>query len=195
MGPSTFPGCQSVGGAFLSSADAANKVEKIIEKAQDIVKAEGGVEAAAGAEAAKVAPQSPVPTAALPGRMHVDHIELLSGTGRDFVVPGRSRPELFSARLMDGSNTLEVTWTESLGPGTLVNRLAQVQELAGGPGGFTRITGIASYNLQELIQSDQFNRQEAAQALGQKLGGRWVVDVTPRPNSATWDITATRLGD
>ena len=64
---------------------------------------------------------------------------------------------------MDGSYTLEVTWTESLGPGTLVNRLAQVQELAGGPGGFTRITGIASYNLQELIQSDQFNRQEAAQ--------------------------------
>jgi hypothetical protein len=153
------------------------------------------VAAAAGAETAKVAPQTPVPTAPLPGRMYVDHIELLSGTGRDFVVPGRSRPELFSARLMDGSYTLEVTWTESLGPGTLVNRLAQVQELAGGPGGFTRITGIASYNLQELIRSDQFNRQEAAQALGQKLGGRWVVDVTPRPNSATWDITATRLGD
>ena len=67
---------------------------------------------------------------------------------------------------MDRSNTLEVTWTESLGLGTLVNRLARVQELAGGPGGFTRITGIASYNLQELIQSGQFNRQVVAQAPG-----------------------------
>jgi len=79
MGPSTFPGCQSVGGAFLSSADAANKVEKTIETAQDVAKAEGGVAAAAGAETAKVAPQTPVPTAPLPGRMYVDHIELLFG--------------------------------------------------------------------------------------------------------------------
>src|SRR5271157_6184794 len=36
MGPSTFPGCQSVDGAILSSADAANKVEKTIETAQDV---------------------------------------------------------------------------------------------------------------------------------------------------------------
>jgi hypothetical protein len=82
--------------------------EKTIETAQDGAKAEGGVAAAAGAETAKVAPQTPVPTAPLPGRMYVDHVVLSSGTGRDFVVPGRSRPELFSARLMDGSNTLEV---------------------------------------------------------------------------------------
>jgi len=36
MGPSTFPGCQNVGGAFLSSADAANNVETTIETAQDV---------------------------------------------------------------------------------------------------------------------------------------------------------------
>jgi hypothetical protein len=102
---------------------------------------------------------------------------------------------MFSARLMDGTNTLEVTWTESLGQGTLVNRLAQAQELAGGPGSFTRITGMASDNLQGLIRSGQFNAEQAAQALGQRLGGRWRVEVTPRPNSTTWDITATRLGD
>lgn len=145
--------------------------------------------------AAGAAPQPSVPTSPRPGRMHVEPVEFSKGSGRDFVVPGRSRPELFSARLMNGSNTLEVNWTESLGQGTLVNRLAQAQQLAGGPGSFTRITGMASDNLQGLIQSGRFKAQEAAQALGQRLGGRWHVDVTPRPNSTTWDITTTRLGD
>jgi hypothetical protein len=127
--------------------------------------------------------------------MHVEPVELSTGAGRDFVIPGRSVQEVFSARLMNGSNTLQVTWTESLGQGTLVNRLAQAQQLAGGPGSFTRITGQASDNFQALIRSGQFNAQEAAQALGQRLGGRWSVDVAPRPNSTTWDVTATRLGD
>jgi hypothetical protein len=49
MGPFTFPGCQIVGDAFLTSADAAYKVEKTRETAHDVVKLEGGVEAEAGA--------------------------------------------------------------------------------------------------------------------------------------------------
>jgi hypothetical protein len=139
-----------------------------------------------------VAPNSPQA-----GRMHTEPVELTSGSGRDFVVPGRSKPELFSARLMDESKTLQVTWTESLGQGTLVNRLAKAQELAGGPGSFTRITGQASDNLRALIKSGQFNTREAAAALGKRLGGTWDVEVVPRPksNPPTWDVNATRIGD
>jgi hypothetical protein len=131
----------------------------------------------------------------VPMRLRVDPFELSSGTGRDFVILGRWLREVFSVRLMDGSNSLQVTWTESLGKGTLVNRLAQVQQLAGGPGSFTEIKGEASAEFQTRIQLGRFNALETAQALDQKLGGKWRVDVTPRPNSTTWDITATRLGD
>jgi hypothetical protein len=123
---------------------------------------------------------------------------VLRGSGlteRDFVVYGRSRPEFFSARLMDGSDTLQVTWIETLGIGTIVNRLAQVQALAGGPGSFRRITGQASDNLQTLLEIGQFSPQLAAQALSQRLGGQWQVDITPHPHSLSWDMTATRVGD
>jgi hypothetical protein len=130
--------------------------------------------------------------------MHVEDVRLITGeAGRDFVIPGRSVPELFSARLMNGTDTLEITWVQSLGHGTLANRIARAEELAGGPGRFNRITGYASDNLRELIRSGRFNIQDFAQSLSRRLGGRWGVDVTPRPNTnpPTWNITATRLGD
>lgn len=133
-----------------------------------------------------------------PGRMHVEDIRLSTGeAGRDFVIPGRSVPELFSARLMNGTKTLEVIWTQSLGHGTLANRIARAVELAGGPGSINRITGYASDNLREFIQSGRFNAQKFAQSVSRRLGGRWGVDVTPRPdtNPPTWNVTATRLGD
>ncbi len=132
---------------------------------------------------------------ARPGRMLVEQVELTAGTGRDFVVAGRSRLELFSARLVTGSDTLDVAWIASLSLGTVVKRLAQVQELAGGPGSFTRLRGMASDNLQALIEAGHFYTQKASQALALALGGRWRVDVMPRPHTSTWDITATRLGD
>lgn len=114
---------------------------------------------------------------------------------RDFVLPGRSVPEVFSARLLNGSTTLEITWTASLGQGTLVNRLALVQKLAGGPGSFTRITGQASAEFRDVIQA--LDLDEAGQALGKGLGGKWGVALRPRPNSipSTWDLVATRIGD
>jgi hypothetical protein len=151
---------------------------------------------AVAAGASKILAPNAVPAIPRAGRMHVEPVELSAGeAGRDFVIPGRSTPETFSARLMDGSKTLEVTWTESLGQGPIAGRLAQAQELAGGPGSFTRITGKASDNLQALIASNKFDTQQASQLLGQRLGGKWQVEVTPRPNGTTWNITATRIGD
>jgi hypothetical protein len=134
-----------------------------------------------------------------PGRMHVVEGRLqIGGEGyRDFIIQGRSVPEVFSARLMNGSTTLEVTWAESLGQGVLANRLAQVQELAGGPGSFTRVTGQATSEFRDLIQVNRFDLDKAGQALGQRLGGKWRVELRPRPNSTppTWDIVAIRIGD
>jgi hypothetical protein len=131
--------------------------------------------------------------------MHVVEGQLQIGgeAYRDFVIPGRSMPEVFSARLMQGSTALEVTWTATLGLGTLVNRLARVQDLAGGPGNFTRITGQASAEFRDLVRVGRFNLDEAAQALGRRLGGRWRVELQPRPRSVppTWDVVATRIGD
>jgi hypothetical protein len=129
--------------------------------------------------------------------MHVERFDFGSGeTGRYFVIPGRSMSEIFSARLMDGSSTLRFDWTASLGIGTVVNRLARVQGLAGGPGSFTRVEGYASDRLRELIQALEFNKSEVERALGLGLGGEWRIGVTPKPNSVppTWTITATRIG-
>lgn len=135
------------------------------------------------------------PAAPRPGRIHVEPIELSTGRGRDFIIPGRSVQERFSGRLMDGSHTLEVIWTDSLRqtPG----RLRQVQQLAGGPGSFSRITGRASADLEATMRAGQFDAQQAAQQLGNCLGGGWQVDVTPIPGTEPpqFNITAFRIGD
>jgi hypothetical protein len=117
------------------------------------------------------------------------------GTGRDFVIPGRSVPHRFEARLMDGSNTLEVIWTDSLRQ--TAGRLQQVQQLAGGPGSFSRITGRASADLEAAVRAGQFNAQQAAHQLGNSLGGRWRVDVTRIPGTEPpqFNVTAVRIGD
>lgn len=114
---------------------------------------------------------------------------------RDFVVIGRSKAELFSARLMEAGDSLQVTWTASLRLTTVVNHLGQVQDLAGGPGCVMRIWGKASADLQAMVRSGRFNAPAAAQALGQRLGGNWRIDLTRVPNSVppTWEISATRL--
>jgi hypothetical protein len=128
--------------------------------------------------------------------MEVEEGQLRSGRRfRDFVVYGRRKPELFSARFMEDKGTLQIMWTDSISPKRLLPWLRQAQELAGGPGSVTEITGQASDKLQRLIRAGRFSAHVAAQMLGQKLGGHWRVVVVPRPKSVTWDITATRLGD
>jgi hypothetical protein len=129
--------------------------------------------------------------------LHVYEFRLVTGeAGRDFVIPGRSVPEIFSARLMSDTKVLEITWTASLSQKTLVNRIARVEELAGGPGSLNRITGYASDNLRHLIQAGRFNSQESAQSLSRRLGREWIVEVVFRPqtNPQTWNVTASRIG-
>jgi hypothetical protein len=127
--------------------------------------------------------------------------EVTSETGlqyRQFSVPARNpavaEGEMFAARMIKGSKTLEVQWTESLGQGTLVNRLAQAQELAGGPGSITQITGRASATLEANVIAGRFSPTSAAEALSQRLGGTWKVEVTPPPYTPGKQIfvTATR---
>jgi len=62
--------------------------------------------------------------------MQIEPVRLLGGeTGRDFVLIDDSGTERFSARLMDGSRQLTVTWTDNL-PRTVL-RLRDVQQLTG----------------------------------------------------------------
>jgi hypothetical protein len=120
----------------------------------------------------------------------------IGGEGyRDFIVSGRSVPELFSARLMNGSDTLVVTATASLGRGTLVNRLRQVEKLAGRSGSLRRIVGLASDNLELLIRAGRFQVATASEARSQALGGSWQVQVVPRPRTKppVFDIIAKRI--
>lgn len=128
--------------------------------------------------------------------MQVEEGRLQAGEQyRDFVVYGRVKPGWFVARLMEGSKSLDVTWTESLTSRRLLVWLQEVQRLAGGEDCITQIKGQASDDLRALIQAGKFDAQAAAQELERALRGRWRVLVTPRPNSETWDVTARRLGD
>lgn len=129
--------------------------------------------------------------------MHVTRNQFLDGQGyTDFMIPGRSVREVFGARIIDGSKTLRIDWTASLGRGTLVNRIAKVQELAGGPGSFTRITGQASDQFQRLIAAGKFDVDGVTKLLGQRLGGTWKSELIPVANSVppTWNIVITRIG-
>jgi hypothetical protein len=129
--------------------------------------------------------------------MQIEPVLLSAGqTGRDFVITSRSGmmgPYRFEARLMDGSQTLQVAWTDSLRQ--TATRIQQVQELAGGSGSITRITGRASAELETALRTGTFNAQTAAQELGSTLGGSWRIDVTriPGSNPARFDIAAVRL--
>lgn len=115
--------------------------------------------------------------------------------GRDYTIVGRSGAERFSARLMDGSDTLQVAWTDNLRLTAV--RLQQLQNLAGGPGSFSRITGRASANLEAALRAGKFDLLQTAWQLGNSLGGTWIVDVIPVSGSQprVFDIIATRTGD
>jgi hypothetical protein len=128
--------------------------------------------------------------------MRIEPVQLLGGEmGRDFVLMDDSGTESFSARLMDGSIQLAVTWTDNLPRSVL--RLREVQHLAGGPGSFTRITGMACDQAEAAILAGTFDADRAARLLGRSLGGNWQVQAARRPGTKfpVFDIIAERLGD
>jgi len=133
-----------------------------------------------------------------PGRMHVEAVLLTTGErGLDFVIPGRSVPEIFSARLIHGTRTLEVTWTASLGRETIVGRIAMARRLAGPSGDFERIVGYASDEFREQIRLGKINIRDLALTFDRRLGGSWRVEFHPRSGSIppTWNVSAIRVGD
>lgn len=128
--------------------------------------------------------------------MQIEPFQLLGGeAGRDFVIIDDSGAERFSARLMDGSSQLTVTWTDNW-PSTVL-RLRDVQQLAGGPGSFTRITGIASDRVEAALLAGTFDADQASRILGRCLGGTWQVQALPRSrtNRSMFDIIAERGED
>ena len=77
-----------------------------------------------------------------------------------------------------------------------VLRLREAQGLAGGPGSFTKITGMASDQLEVAIRAGKFSATKAADMLERSLGGKWEVQVIPRVGSCPpiFDIVANRTG-
>jgi hypothetical protein len=126
--------------------------------------------------------------------MLVEPVGFLGGErGRDFVIYDELGLERFSARLMDGSRDLIVTWTDHV-PWTVL-RLRDVQTLADGPGSFIRIRGIASDELELSIQAGTFDMQRAGQMLTRGLSGKWQVQATPRSDirPPVLEVIAERL--
>ena len=72
-------------------------------------------------------------------------------------------------------------------------RLGQVQELAGGPGTVTKISGFATDNLLNIVRSGKFDCARVGDVLSKRLGGKWSVSVTDKGQRAI--ITAIRNGD
>jgi hypothetical protein len=124
--------------------------------------------------------------------MNVEQLELFGRTGWDFVIYDEQGRERFAARLFDDATTLDVLWTDNL-PRTLV-RLREVQRLAGGPGSFTFVVGIASDEFENLIRFNRFDLDQASRLLSQALGGEWRVQVVPRPETtcSIFDVIASK---
>ena len=77
-----------------------------------------------------------------------------------------------------GEKALSIGWTNNI-PRT-ATRLREAQQLAGGAGSFTRITGLASDQLEAAIRNGSFDANKAAEMLSRSLGGKWRVQVIPR---------------
>ncbi|SIN79245.1 hypothetical protein SAMN05444166_0886 [Singulisphaera sp. GP187] len=113
--------------------------------------------------------------------------------GRDFVRNAEDGLPRFEARLLDGDKTLSIGWTDNI-PRTAV-RLREVQQLAGGPGSFTRITGLASAEFEASVRAGTFDLGNAGEMLGKALGGKWNVRLVPRAGQqGVFDVVAELIG-
>ena len=105
------------------------------------------------------------PSSVSPG-LTVEPVERIGvgRVGQDFIRNAEDGLPRFEARLLDGEKTLNIGWTDNI-PRTAV-RLREVQQLAGGPGSFIRITGLASAEFEAAIRSGAFDVGKAADMLG-----------------------------
>ena len=122
--------------------------------------------------------------------MQIEEGKLLDGTiYREFVVLGLDGRERFSARLMLGSKTIEICWTENL-PWTL-KWLREIFVSCGKHGTITHIRGMASDELERLIQSGEFSSQQTCEWLNKYLHGNWAIEIIQR-KSGIFDLSAHR---
>lgn len=106
--------------------------------------------------------------------MKIEPIKLIDGqTGRDFVLYNDDGTEKFSARLMHGSKTLYVLWTDSI-PWT-PRRLSRVKRLLTESESFEMIVGRATAEFADAVEDGTFSEEIMAQKLGRALRERWRV--------------------
>jgi hypothetical protein len=129
--------------------------------------------------------------------MRVEPVELVGGArGRDFVIYDNAGSERFSARLMDGSTELTVNWTDHV-PWTVL-RLRELQELAGGPGGFSCIRGIATDELELSIHAGTLDMGRAERLLTRSIGGKMAASGEAslgNPTAGLRDCRGTHRGE
>lgn len=110
--------------------------------------------------------------------------------GRWFARYGDDGAETFSARPLNGSDEVGISWTGNVRQ--LADNIAEVQGAIGR--NIPKITGVASDGLEAPIKAGRFNGNLYSQTLARRLGGNWSVEAVKRPGSDVWDIIATRIG-
>lgn len=123
--------------------------------------------------------------------MEIEPVDVAGLRGRDFVIYGDFEEPKFEARLLDGSKSLRVLWTDPW-PWTL-RRLREVQRLAGGPGVFDRIDGFATDRFADAINAGIVDELQIQSRLTRALGEKWSVTIN-KLKSNRINISANRAG-
>lgn len=106
--------------------------------------------------------------------MKIELVRLIDGqTGHDFVLYNDDGKERFSARLMHGSKTLYVLWTDNI-PWT-PHRLSRVKRLLMESESFEMIVGRATTEFADAIDDGTLSTATMAQQLSRALRERWTV--------------------
>jgi hypothetical protein len=124
--------------------------------------------------------------------MEIEPVDVVGIRGRDFVIYDEEQRPRFEARVLDGTNTLKVLWTNNIG--WTLYWLRQVQRLMGGPGSFDRIEGFATDEFANAIQRGLLDEPEIANRVMRALGGRWTTRTSAQRDD--WiDVIVTRDRD
>lgn len=124
--------------------------------------------------------------------MQIEPVAIIGIVGRDFVVYGEDQRPRFEARLIDGTKTLKVLWTDNLA--WTLYWLRNVQRLAGGPGSFDSIEGLATDDFALGIQRGEIDESRIARHVTRALGGTWTARIS-RVTANRIDVMVNRTGD